>query len=129
MLSVMRTSVFTALLALAACVAAIHISEFCAPYTEQGIQQFTSFSFSGDVTLNGQTTKYSNQSLPFPPGWKGCYSHGIRPNQLIIQTLQPNGDKTTNMMHDVDGRISGTMGVPTAGGFFSLTLNGTGRFS
>jgi hypothetical protein len=52
---------------------------------------------------------------------------GIRANQLIIQTLQPNGDKTTNMINDVDGRISGTMNAPT-GGFFSLTLNGTGRF-
>ncbi len=102
---------------------------FCAPYTEQGIQQFTSFSFSGDVTMNGRTTKYTGQSLPFPAGWKGCYSHGVRPNLLIIQTLTPNGVKTTNAINDVAGRISGTMNVPTGGGFFTLTLNGTGRFS
>ena len=85
-------------------------------------------SFSGDVTMNGKTTKYTGQSLPFPAGWTACYSFSQFPNQLSITTHTPNGT-TVNGINDVAGRISGTMNVPTAGGFFSLTLKGTGRFS
>jgi hypothetical protein len=85
-------------------------------------------SFSGDVTMNGKTTKYTGQSLPFPAGWSACYSFSQFPNRLSIITNTPNGS-TTNGIKDDAGRISGTINVPTAGGFFSLTLKGTARFS
>ncbi len=85
-------------------------------------------SFTGDVTMNGKTTKYTGQSLPFPTGWTTCYSFRQFPNRLSITTNTPNGS-TTNAVSDVAGRIAGTIGVPTAGGFFSLTLKGTARFS
>jgi hypothetical protein len=100
----------------------------CDQYTPQGFRQYTSMSFSGDVTMNGKTTKYTGQSLPFPAGWTTCYSFRQTPNMLSITTSTPNGS-TTNGIRDVAGRISGTMNVPTAGGFFSLTLKGTARFS
>ena len=85
-------------------------------------------SFSGDVTMNGKTTKYTGQSLPFPAAWTTCYSFSQFPNRLSIITNTPNGS-TTNSINDVAGRISGTMNVPIAGGFFTLTLKGTARFS
>lgn len=85
-------------------------------------------SFTGDVTMNGKTTKYTGQSLPFPAGWTACYGFNQFPNRLSITTNTPSGS-TTNAVDDVAGRISGTIGVPTAGGLFSLTLKGTARFS
>ena len=100
----------------------------CDQFTPQGFRQYTSMSFTGDVTMNGKTTKYTGQSLPFPTGWTTCYSFRQFPNQLSITTNTPNGS-TTNAVSDVAGRIAGTIGVPTAGGFFSLTLKGTARFS
>ena len=100
----------------------------CDPYNPQGFRQYTSMSFSGDVTMNGKTTKYTGQSLPFPAGWSTCYSFSQFPNRLSITTNTPNGS-TTNAVRDAAGRIAGTIGVPTAGGFFSLTLKGTARFS
>ena len=100
----------------------------CDPINPQGFRHYTSMSFSGDVTMNGQTTKYTGQSLPFPAGWTACYSFRQTPNKLSITTNTPNGS-TTNAISDVAGRISGTMNVPTAGGFFSLTLKGTASFS
>ena len=85
-------------------------------------------SFTGDVTMNGKTTKYTGQSLPFPAGWTMCYGFNQFPNRLNITTTTPSGS-TTNSVRNQAGRISGTIGVPTAGGFFSLTLKGTAQFS
>ncbi len=85
-------------------------------------------SFTGDVTMNGKTTKYTGQSLPFPAGWTMCYGFNEIPNRLNITTTTTSGS-TTHSVSDVAGRISGTIGVSTAGGFFSLTLKGTAQFS
>ena len=97
--------------------------------SEQGFRHYKSMSFTGDVTMNGKTTKYTGQSLPFPAGWKTCYSFSQFPNMLSITTTTPNGASTTNGVRDSAGRISGTIGVPTPGGFFRLSLKGTAQFS
>ena len=85
-------------------------------------------SFFGDVTMNGKTTKYTGQSLPFPTGSTTCYSWNQHPNQQNITINSPYG-RSANAISNVAGRISGTVNVFTAGGLSSLTLKGTARFS
>jgi len=83
----------------------------------------TSFTFSGDVTVNGKTTRYTGQALPFPAGFTNCYS--LQGNKLTITTGTPSGSKIVNQLKDVNSHITGTMKFPNA----TVKLDGTGHFN
>jgi hypothetical protein len=82
----------------------------------------SSFSFAGNVTINGQPAQqYTGQNLPIPAGFKNCISRSG--NQLTIKTTTPNG-VFTNTVSDINGRIDGTLKFAGA----VVQLNGTGSF-
>ena len=81
-----------------------------------------SFTFAGDVTVNGNTTKYTGQAIPFPAGFTNCYN--LQGNKLTVTTGTPNG-QFVNVLSDVRGRITGTMKFPGA----TVKLDGTGHFN
>ena len=81
------------------------------------------FSFSGDITINGKTTKYTGQSFSLPAGFKECYSR--QGNKLTITSTSASGT-FVNVLSDVGGRINGTLKYgPNA----TVTVDGTARFN
>ena len=81
----------------------------------------TSLTFTGSIAVNGNETRYTNQSVPIPTGFSNCISRNG--NVMTIQTRTPVGTFTNNLT-DVNGRITGTMRFPGA----TINLNGTGQF-
>jgi hypothetical protein len=82
----------------------------------------SSFTFNGDVTVNGNTRHFTGQTVPIPAGFKNCVSR--QGSQLTIQTTTPNGT-FTNTLKDVGGKITGTLKFPGA----TVSLSGSGKFN
>ena len=80
-----------------------------------------SLTFSGQITVNGRTSQYVNQSVPIPAGFKNCLSR--QGDKLSITTTTPLGT-FQNTVNDKNGKITGTLRFPGA----TVSLNGTGTF-
>ena len=90
--------------------------------SEMSCTPISSFSFTGEVTVNGQQAQqYTGQNLPIPAGFTNCISRSG--NQLTIRTTTPNG-VFTNTVRDVNGQVNGTLRFAGA----TVKLNGKASF-
>lgn len=81
-----------------------------------------SLTFTGQISINGQTTQYNNQQIPIPLGFTNCLSKDG--NKLNIRTTTPLGTYN-NTLNDYNGKINGILRFPGA----IINLNGIGNFN
>jgi hypothetical protein len=90
---------------------------------------FTTFTFAGDLTINGKTwPKYNGQltrmnpNSPFRPANTSCYN--LQGNKLTLTMDSPDG-QFVNVLNFVGGRTTGTLKFPG----LTATLDGAGSFN
>jgi hypothetical protein len=81
----------------------------------------TSLTFSGSITVNGQTRTVSNQQL-IPAGVKNCIARNG--NTLKITTTTEQGT-FTNTLEASGDKIKGSMSL----GSVKVNINGSGIFA
>jgi hypothetical protein len=90
---------------------------------------FNTWTFAGDVTINGMNSPKYNGLL-----FKINASPSLSDPRIPSYNLQGNKltltfGQTVNVLNYAGGRVTGTLNLPGYGGNNTVTLDGTGSFS